>query len=69
MWQYACQGLTCTAYGKVEEGKGKQKKGQPSALVLKGENDRKKANALRAFWSVSCERAKTVVERERKKGP
>ena len=40
---------------------------QPSALVLKGERDRRKANELRSFPPISYERAKTVVERERKK--
>ena len=41
---------------------------QLSALALKGEADRRKGKALRAFPPVSYEKAKTVVEKECKKG-
>ena len=64
--QYEYQEPTYTVYGKAEEGKGK-KTVQPSVLVVKGKTDRRKAKALGAFPPVSYERAKTVVERERKK--
>ena len=48
--EYTCQELTYTAYGKAEEGKGKQKKTvQPSVLVQKDEIDRRKANVYERF--------------------
>ena len=67
--QYAYRELTYAAFGKAEEGKGKQKKTvQPSVLVLIGETDRRKAKSCRGSPPVSYGRAKTFVERERKKG-
>ena len=47
--------------------KGNRKTVEPTTLVLKGETDRMKAKALRAF-PVSFGRAKIVVGRKSKKG-